>query len=174
MKTMAVTLLVVSSLTLLCACATSRPPASSSASDDARNYFEVLRSDYNAAKIRVLNETLMLTGAEADRFWPIYRRYEKEMAAIGDRKLVLIREFMAHHKAGTLTDQNSKEMAAQWLRNAHDRLDLWQKYHQEISAALSPMRAAQFLQTEHQLALFVDIEIASQMPDVGPGARATR
>ena len=148
-------------------CATTNSKKTNLSSDEARAYFEVLRSDFNANKIRTLNEVMKLTAAEADKFWPIYRGYEKDLALVGDRKLALIVEFMAHHKAGTLTDENSKEMSAQWLQNVQDRLDLWKKYHEQISAAVSPIRAAQFLQVENQMAIFVDLNIASEMPVVG-------
>jgi hypothetical protein len=170
MKTLVYFLVLVASSLLLHGCATSSHKQASLTPDDARGYFEVLRSDFNAGKIRTLNEVMKLTAAEADKFWPIYRSYEKALAAVGDRKLALIREFFAHHQAGTLTDQNSKEMAAQWLQSVQDRLDLWKKYHQQISVAVSPMRAAQFLQVEHQIALFVDIGIASEMPVIGSTA----
>lgn len=155
-------------------CASSSRQKVASNPDEARAYFEVLRSDLNAGKIRALNQAMKLTYAEADKFWPIYREYEKDLAAVGDRKLALIRDFLAHHKAGTLTDQNSKEMAVQWLQNAQDRLDLWKKYHQRISEALSPIRAAQFLQVENQMAIFVDLSIASEMPLVGGAPKASQ
>jgi hypothetical protein len=138
--------------------------------DEARAYIEVLRSDFNATKIRILNEVMKLTAEEADKFWPIYRQYEKDLAAVGDRKLALITGFMRHHKAGTLSDLNSNEMAAQWLQNVQDRLDLWKKYHRQISEAVSPVRAAQFLQVENQMAIFVDLNIASEMPMIGTTA----
>jgi hypothetical protein len=127
----------------------------------------VLRSDFNAGKIRALNQAMKLTVVEADQFWPIYRQYEKDLASVGDRKLELIREFFAHHQSGTLTDQNSRDLADRWLRNVQDRLDLWKKYHERISNAVSPVRAAQFLQVENQMAIFVDLSIASEMPAVG-------
>ncbi len=57
-------------------------------------------------------------------------------------------------------------MADQWLTNSQDRLDLWKKYYQKISEAVSPVRGAQFLQIEHQMSLFIDINIASAMPMV--------
>ena len=151
-------------------CATSKAKQASLVPDDARAQLEVLRSDFNATKIRTLNEVMKLTVAEADKFWPLYRSYEKELATVGDRKLALIVEFMRHHKAGTLTDQNSQAMAAQWLQNIQDRLDLWKKYHQHISDAVSPVRAAQFLQVENQMAIFVDLNIASEMPVIGTAA----
>jgi hypothetical protein len=47
------------------------------------------------------------------------------------------------------------------------RLDLLEKYHAKIEKALTPVQAGQFLQIENQLALFIDITIASEMPMVG-------
>jgi len=148
-------------------CATSHPQPLPANADEARAYFEVLRSDFNASKIRALNQVMKLTATEADKFWPVYRSYEKELAAVGDRKLALIVEFMRQHKAGTLSDQSAQDLAAQFLQNAQDRLDLWKKYHQQISDTVSPIRAAQFLQVENQMAIFVDLNIASEMPVVG-------
>jgi len=142
--------------------------ATANATDNARAYFEVLRSDFNATKIRTINQVMKLTGPEAKAFWPIYRNYEKELATVGDEKLALIREFFTHHKNGTLNDQNAKLMADKWLKNVQARLDLWKKYHKKIGQAVSPMRAAQFLQVENQMALFVDLGIASEMPQIAP------
>ena len=51
-----------------------------------------------------------------------------------------------------------------------DRLgDLWKKYHQQVSDAVSPIRAAEFLQVENQMAIFIDLNLASEMPLVGSG-----
>ena len=160
-------LVLGATLALLPGCATSGKPPARIPADDARAQLEVLRSEVNTTKIQTLNQVMKLTAAEADKFWPIYRSYEKELASVGDRKLALIREFLAHHRAGTLTDQNSQEMAPHWLQTAQDRLDLWKKYHHLISEAVSPIRAAQFLQVENQMAIFVDLNIASEMPMVG-------
>jgi hypothetical protein len=151
---------------LLSGCATA-PHKSELSSNDARAQLEILRSDFNAGKIRALNEVMKLTVAEADKFWPIYRRYEAELASVSDRKLALLSEFMKHHKGGTLSDDNSNSMASAWLANVQDRLDLWKKYHLLISDALSPVRAAQFLQVENQMAIFVDLNIATAMPVIG-------
>lgn len=170
MKPIVHLLILVAGSLLLCSCATSGKPKASLTADDARAQLEVLRSDFNTYKIHTFNQVMKLTAAEAEKFWPVYRNYEKELAGVGDRKLALIREFMAHHRAGTLDDNNSKAMAEQWLANVQDRLDLWKKYHQQISDAVSPMRAAQFLQVENQMAIFVDLNIASEMPMVAGSA----
>jgi hypothetical protein len=167
MKPIVYPLILVAGALLLQGCATSGKPKAALTADDARAQLEVLRSDFNTTKIHTLNQVMKLTVEEADKFWPIYRSYEKELAAVGDRKLALLVEFMRQHQASTLTDQHSQVMATQWLQNVQDRLDLWKKYHRQISDAVSPVRAAQFLQVENQLAIFVDLNIASEMPMVG-------
>lgn len=139
----------------------------SEGADDVRAYLEILRSDFNASKVATINEVMRLTGDEAGKFWPIYRRYEKDLAAVGDRKLALIQRFGELHFGGRLDDRAAKDLAEAWLENTQQRLNLWKKYHREISKGVSPMRGAQFLQIENQMALFVDLAVASEMPAVG-------
>jgi hypothetical protein len=136
--------------------------------DDTHAYFEVLRSQFNSEKVATLNRILKLTADEADKFWPIYREYEKEFAAVGDRKLQLIREFFKDYGRNGLTDESASALAEKWFKNLQDRTDLWKKYHAKLSRELSPVRAAQFLQVEHQMALLVDLSLASDMPALAP------
>lgn len=130
------------------------------------------RTDLNTSKVATLNRVMQMNAEEASKFWPIYQRYEKELAVVGDRRVALIRQFVALSNEGKLDNTNASTLSAEWLQGEQDRLDLWKKYNKEISAAVSPIRAAQFLQVEHQIALLVDINIASAMPQVG-GAKPT-
>ena len=139
-------------------------PATASEPDDLRAVLEVLRSDVNAFKIQTLNEALQLTGAEADAFWPVYRQYEKDLATVADQKIALLREFGERCAQGTLDNTAADTMARQWLKNIQARLNLWKKYQKKLAKAVSPARAAQFLQVEHQMALFMDLNIAAEMP----------
>jgi hypothetical protein len=141
--------------------------------DDLRSVLEVFRSDMNASKIRTLNQVMKLTGPEAEKFWPIYRQYETDLAAVGDRKIALIREFVTLQSKGGLNDTNAGAIAEKWFAVAQDRLDLWKKYHKQISEAVSPVRAAQFVQVEHQISLLIDINVAAEMPLVGQPAPKT-
>jgi len=152
------------------AAAAAAPPGDPG-SDDLRAMLEVLRSDVNGFKVRTLNETLALTGPEAEKFWPIYRQYEKDLAQFGDRRVALIREFASLRQAGALDSAAWESLTRKWLANAQERLDLWKRYQRRVSRSVSPMRAAQFLQVEHQIALFTDLAIASEMPVLGPTSR---
>ncbi len=136
----------------------------SSDPDDLRAVLETLRSDVNSYKVRVINQAMQLTGPEAEKFWPIYRQYEQELGKVADKKVALIREFADRCANGTLDNKAADTIAQQWLKNVEARLDLWKKYHKKIAKAVSPARAAQYLQVENQVALFMDLNIAAEMP----------
>ena len=132
--------------------------------DNLRAVFETFRSDINGYKVRVLNQALQLTGPEAEKFWPIYRQYEQALAGVAEKKVALLHEFGENCAKGTLDNQTANKMARAWLNNVQARLDLWKKYQKKIAKAVSPARAAQFLQVENQMALFMDLNIAAEMP----------
>ncbi len=167
MKSRFYPLIVLCGGCLLQGCASSKGPGPNWTVDDARAYFEELRSDFNSGKVRTLNKVMKLSAAEADKFWPIYREYERDLAPVSDRRLALLQAFVAHRNADTLTGEKYRELSTQWLQLAQDRLELWKKYHTQISESVSPLRAAQFLQVENQMALVVDVNIASEMPQLG-------
>ena len=144
------------------ACAQAAP--ATSGPDDLRAVLEELRSDVNGYKVRVLNQAMQLTGPEAEKFWPVYRQYKQELAGVAEQKIALLREFGERSANGTLDSKAADRMAQQWLKNVQARLDLWKKYRKKIAKAVSPARAAQFLQVEHQVALFMDLNIAAEMP----------
>ena len=138
--------------------------------DDTRAYLEILRSDFNADKVVLYNRVMQLNESEAKKFWPIYRDYERELIKLSDQRLELIRDFFARQDAGKLTDEVSKDIADRWLKGVQARLDLWKKYNKKISDEVSPTRGAQFLQLENQIALFIDIAIAQEMPAIAPAS----
>ena len=52
----------------------------------ASTEFELLRSDIRTKKMMLISERMELSGKEADAFWPIYRKYDVDLAAINDKK----------------------------------------------------------------------------------------
>ncbi len=171
MKRLSLTLILVAVFAATCLSGGAQDKAAP-APDDLRAVLEMMRSDVNGFKIRTINQVMALTAPEAEAFWPLYRQYEKELAAVGDRKVALIREFAALRAAGAIEPKTWNSLAQRWLRNVQDRLDLWKDYQKKISKAVSPMRAAQFLQIENQMAVFIDLNIASEMPVLGTAAPA--
>ena len=132
--------------------------------ENLRAILDLMRSDANPFKIRTINQVMALTGPEAGKFWPVYQQYEKELGMLIDRGMVFIRNFLQLQARGVQDQKQYDGLAKKWLKLRKDRLALWTNYHKKISKAVSAYRAAQFLQVEHQMALFTDLSIASEMP----------
>lgn len=137
------------------------------ANDNIYNYLQLLRSDFNSAKVDIVNRIMRLSETDAKKFWPIYREYENEMAKQSVNRAELIAQFVQSHHDGTFDNPKAKDISRQWFKAQRERLDLLEKYHRKIEKALTPLQAGQFLQIENQLALFVDITIAGEVPLVG-------
>ena len=143
------------------------PAATAEVDNNLQNYFQLLRSDFNSAKVELVNRIMKLSAVDAKKFWPVYREYENELGKLAINRVELIAEFVKSHQNGTFDNARAKDVAKRWFKGQRARLDLIEKYHGKIEKTLSSVQAGQFLQIEHQLGLFIDVTIASEMPLVG-------
>ena len=139
-------------------------PAAAAATRDVnlRAYVELLRSDLRAQKVAVITEVMQFTEAEDAKFWPVYRQYETELAAINDDRMALVKEYALSYDA--LTDANADRLAMRALDLEARRQALTASYYQRFKSVLPPKTAARFLQVERQILLILDLQIAASLP----------
>jgi len=125
-------------------------------------YLELLRGDIRNAKVEILTEALDLPQAQADAFWPIYREYDTELSALGDRRVSMVKRFA--EKYGTMTDVDAAAFGKDWFALQRDRLKLREKYHAKVAKATSSLVAARFIQVENTLGMLLDLQIAAELP----------
>ena len=135
--------------------------------DNIYNYLQLLRSDFNSAKVELVNGIMKLSADDAKKFWPIYREYENELAKQAVNRAELIAEFVQSHRDGTFDNAKAKDIAKRFFKAQRARLDLLEKYHGKIEKTLTSLQAGQFLQIENQINIFIDMTIAAEMPAVG-------
>jgi hypothetical protein len=143
------------------------PTRATGVDDNLYNYLQLLRSDFNSAKVEIVNQIMKLSAEDAKKFWPVYREYENELGKQAINRAEFISEFIQSHKDGTFDNAKAKDMAKRWFEAQRARLDLLEKYHSKIEQSLSSVQAGQFLQIENQIGIFIDLTIASEMPKVG-------
>jgi hypothetical protein len=129
-----------------------------------RAYAELLRADVRAQKVAIITELMEFTDAEDKAFWPIYRAYDTELAAINDERLNGIEEYARNY--GKVNDALADKLATRALELEGRRTALKQKYFARFKTALSATTAARFLQVENQILLLVDLQIAASLPIV--------
>jgi hypothetical protein len=125
-------------------------------------WLELLRADIRADRTAIFTAAMELTDDQGTMFWPIYRGYEVSLSAINDQRIQLIKDYAKVYD--NLAAESAKEIADRWFKMQSDRLKLRKSYYKKFEKALSTGIAARFVQVDHQLGLFGDLQIASEMP----------
>jgi hypothetical protein len=135
---------------------------------DIDSYIEMLRTDMQNARKSIADAALKLPDDKASTFWPIYRKYQLEVDAIGDKRLAVIKDYAANFEK--MTDQKAGELAKQTFSNMKARTSLMEKYYKEFSKVIGPTMAARLMQVENAVNNIIDIQIASELPLITPGS----
>src|SRR5262245_24813074 len=114
--------------------------------DDIAKYVELMRSDLRNQKHELLAEALELSQTESDKFWPIQREYETELAKLGDQRVQLIKDYAASYDS--LRKDDAKKLMDRAFKLESSRLSLLKKYADKVSKTVSPAIAARFAQVE--------------------------
>ena len=136
--------------------------STASAAGDLDSQIESLRADLRADKIAIVTDNMKFTAQESAAFWPIYRKYEVDLAHVNDERVAIIKQYA--EKYTTLTDADAKQMATQSFDLESRRADLKKRYFKEFNQQISAVTCARFFQLEHRLDLIVDLKIASELP----------
>lgn len=123
---------------------------------------ESVRADMRADKVAIVTQVMNLAPAEADKFWPVYRDYEAEVAKLNDHRIAILKDYAA--KYTNMTDAEAKGLADKFFDWETSRTELRKHYFDKFAKATSAMTATKFFQVEHRLDLLIDLELASEIP----------
>jgi hypothetical protein len=171
-------ILIVAAFALLGAAAQAQTPSkpgakaaglgtSDRASNEDRNiraYIELLRTDVKKDKSQITGEVMQLDTDQSAKFWPVYKEFEAELTALGDKVLGVIKNYAENFD--NMTDPVADGIANQILTIEQQRNELKKKYYARFKSALGAIVATRFLQVENQLERIIDLQIASELPIV--------
>ena len=129
---------------------------------NTQTYIELLRSDLNAERRQIVNETMQLDDKQAKIFWPIYNNYEGELDKLANEKLAIVQEYAANFL--TMTNEKADELAQRVMALDDQRAALRRKYYELMKKSLPAIVVVRFFQVENQIQLLVDLQIASNLP----------
>ena len=122
----------------------------------------LLRQDIRSKKKQLIAANLMLTDAEATKFWPTYDQYAAELSKTEDSKYAAIKEYA--ESWGSVTDERATSLAKQVLDVDMSVAQLRQKYLSTFQTVLPGKKLATFYQLDRRLNALIDVELASQIP----------
>jgi len=143
-------------------------PASAAAESKAKNaadtdkLVDLLRKDVRAQKADIVSKTMSLDATQAAAFWPVYKQYESERAAIGSERLAIIQDFAEHYDS--LNDTNAKGLVTRFQAMQDKEVALQKKYVDEFMKVLPAKTAARFFQIDRRINMLIDLELSSAIP----------
>jgi hypothetical protein len=149
-------------VTTLCAQEKHLKDPSESQELNTESYIQLLRTDLNAQKRQIVNETMQLDDKQARIFWPIYNNYEAELDKLGDEKFAIVQEYAANFL--TMTNEKADELAQRVMALDDQKMALRRRYYDLMKKSLPAILAVRFFQVENQIQLLVDLKIASNLP----------
>jgi hypothetical protein len=123
---------------------------------------QMVRSLTAAERQATLARSVAFTDEEGRNFWPAYRDYRNEVAALDDRTLALVDDFAENYEA--LSTEKAKAIADEWLAVEKKRLALKEKYVKRYQKFLPGPKLVRVLQVENRLDLLVQLRLARNVP----------
>ncbi len=168
MKRIAIALCVMTGILFVCQLSPAQQSAQQHEATPAASdqYVELLRKDLRSEKKQVVAANMLLTEAEAQKFWPVYDEYTVEAAKINDAKLSVIKEYVQTYE--TLNDAQAERMVKTWSAADEATVQLRLKYLPIFQKALPGKKVARFFQVDRRIGSIIDLQLASEIPLVEP------
>ncbi len=147
-----VLLVTIMSLTML----------TSAGEDKPADNMKIFRETVLANKKLVIAENMKLTSSEAEKFWPVYEQYQKELGKIADQKLDLIEKYAKNYQ--TMTDELAIELLDKHMSIEAQRLALQSVFVPKFKKVLPPIKLTRYFQCENKFGAAVNYELAAGIP----------
>jgi Spy/CpxP family protein refolding chaperone len=105
---------------------------------------------------------LGLTPVEANRFWPIYENYQRQIDTTNRRNARLVEEVVALDRP--LTDAHAKRLAQEYVAIRDEEAKDRRRVHNQLMRALPPTKALRYLQIESKAHALRQYDIAGAIP----------
>jgi len=122
----------------------------------------LLRKDLRAMKMQVIGQNMSMSDAEAQKFWPVYNHYVRDLSEVNNQKYALLKDYA--ETWATMSDEDAMIYVRHWLEADGEAQALRLKYVPVVSQVLPGKKAATFFQLDRRLNMIIDLQLFSQIP----------
>ena len=124
---------------------------------------ELLRQKMKADKKLVVGANIELTESEAQRFWPIYEDYQRDLQKINQRIVALIERYAADYRNKSLTDEKAKPLIDEAV-SIEGRGPAEEGVCAKAEQSAAAKKVARYMQIENKIRAIVKYDLASAVP----------
>ena len=159
LKTIAVALALLAASAAPSA-AQNQPPGA----DKPASNLEIIHEKLKADKKLIVSQYMALTESEAQKFWPVYEEYQKDLQSSNERLRNLLQSYATEYKNKSLTDEKAKKLLDEWLAFEQDEGKRRGAFAPKVLQAVPPKKAARYLQIENEYRILLRYDLAGSVP----------
>ncbi len=148
----------------LMVCLFATGPFASWAQDSPTSTMQILHAKIKADKKLLVAMNMELTESEAEKFWPIYEAYQKDLDAVNVRLSKMIADYARDYQEGNFSDQKAGKLMSELAAILKADAGLVESYAPKLSKAVPPLKAARYLQIENKIRAAVRYELSDSIP----------
>jgi hypothetical protein len=123
---------------------------------------EVTRADVRAGRQKIVSQHLSLSPSEAKNFWPVYRKYQEDVAKLNDPLVAMASNYARNYK--TLTDKQASDMLDKYLLIKRKYRDTQKVYVNKFKKTIPNKKVLRFYQLEEEMDAIVNYDLAGSLP----------
>lgn len=122
---------------------------------------------FNAQRIAFFTERLNLTPEEAQKFWPVYNKYQGDKNKIIEKRRELTRNMIQNQQV--LSDARMEELGDEYVATVIEEAELLKTYHARFKEVLPARKVPRIYQTENQFKNYLLRQIQQSQQRRVPG-----
>jgi len=131
----------------------------------AQDEVKEIQKEWGKDKKELVGMAMDLSSADADKFWPLYDKYEKERQKLGRERLRIYSDYADNLES--LTNAKTDEIINRLFKNDAALTKLHQQYYTSIKTKLNAKQAAKFLQIETYFNTAIRSAVQDELPYIG-------
>lgn len=135
---------------------------SAPAQERSADTMDFMRARVQEDKKAFMSKNLELTEAEARAFWPVYDRFQSELAKLQERAVRVVGDYVTAYPK--LSDDLARRLLDERLAVEADWVKLQQAFVEPFRRALPDRKVARYYQLENKIHALVSYELAASIP----------
>jgi Spy/CpxP family protein refolding chaperone len=132
------------------------------AAEQAADPLSEATQQYSRDRRRLIADNLHLTATEANRFWPVYEQFEKDLFVLTGKRRAIIARFGENYEF--MTDAMAKELMIDRLKLEEELNRLRRTYLPKFEKVLPVKKLARYYQIESKIRSAVEAGIEEELP----------
>lgn len=133
-------------------------------SDKPASNLEIIHEKLKADKKLIVAKYMELTESEAQKFWPVYEEYQKDLQTSNERLRRLLESYAKDYRSKSLTDEKAKTLLDEWISIEQNEAKRRSTYAPKVLQALPAKKAARYLQIENEYRILLRYDLAATVP----------